>query len=309
MTRLRPRIALLFSFTLSLTLAPSASPAPPPNPGPAERCVAAAERGQQERDRAAFVEARASFRACSADECPSLVRRDCVQWLSDVETSVPSVVVGAKDARGNDLLDARILVDGRSYKEEIDAGRAIALDPGPHVFHFDHPPDAPVELTLVLRTGERNRPIYGTFGAATPVSSAPTPPPARPVAPARVTHVSPWAYVLGGVAVAGLASFASFGAGGLNEKNQLRAECNDTCSDQQVQPLKVDYITADTSLGLGVVAAAISIWLFTHPSVEARPESAIDTKGARAGALRARTPVVSVAPTRGGASVSFVASF
>ena len=146
MTRLPARVvALLLAFS-----SPRAAAAAPP--GRTERCVAAAERGQQERDRAAFVEARASFRSCAADECPSLVRKDCAQWLADLETSIPSVVLGAKDARGNDVLGARILVDGRPYQEEVDSGRPIALDPGPHKFRFEHPPDAPVELTDVLHT-------------------------------------------------------------------------------------------------------------------------------------------------------------
>ena len=270
MTRPRARIAVLVFFSAAWPSRAFATPPQPP-PGRAERCVAAAERGQQEKDRAAFVEARADFRVCASDECPALVRKDCVQWLGDVETNLPSVVLGAKDARGNDLLDARILVDGKSYKEDVDAGRAIALDPGPHVFRFEHAPDSPVELTLVLRTGERNRPIYGTFGG---VQAAAPPPPVLAVASRRVTHVSPWAYALGAVAVAGGASFAAFGVAGLNEKSQLRAQCNDTCSDQAIAPLKVDYITADVSLGLGVVAAAVSIWLFLHPSVETVSEPA-----------------------------------
>jgi hypothetical protein len=296
MTRLGARGLLALGALASPSLA-SAAP-----PGRAERCVAAAERGQQERDRAAFIEARASLRACAADECPALVRKDCAQWLADVESNIPSVVVGAKDARGNDVLGARILVDGTPYQEEADSGRAITLDPGPHTFRFEHAPDAPVELTLVLRTGEHNRPIYGTFAptGAAPAASA-LPAPGAPIAPSspapeaapRSLHVSTWAYVLGGIALAGGASFAIFGATGLAEKSQLRAQCGDTCSDAQVEPLKVKYITADISLGIGVVAAAISAWLFLHPSVAG-------------GEPVAR---LSIVPSRDGANLSIAGRF
>jgi hypothetical protein len=293
-------LAHLAAFAALTAFSPRAAAAPPP--GRAERCVAAAEQGQQQRDRAAFVEARASFRACAADECPALVRKDCSQWLSDVDTNIPSVVLGARDARGNDVTGARILVDGKGYQDDVDAGRAITLNPGPHTFRFEHAPDAPVELTLVLRTGERNRPIFGTFGAAPSAApgaqTTPVPLPAAspPAAPSHTpaTHVSAWAYALGGVAIAGVASFAAFGATGLDEKNQLRAQCGNTCSDAQVDPLKVKYITADVSLGVGIVAAVISTWLFLHPSREERAEPAM---------------TLSLGPSRDGASVGMVGRF
>lgn len=289
----RPGLPLLFLLLASSSFAAAAPP------GRAERCVTAAERGQQERDRAAFVEARASFRSCAADECPALVRKDCAQWLTDLEANIPSVVVGAKDARGNDVLGARILIDGRPYPEETDSGRAITLDPGPHTFRFEHPPDAPVEVTEMLRTGERNRPIYGTFAAPRPAApaviapgAAPPPPPAPPRA--RASHVSGWAYAIGAVAVAGGASFAAFGSTGLDEKNQLRTQCGPTCTDAQVQPLKVKYIAADASLGVGVIAAVVSTWLFLHPDVE-------EANGAGT--------TVSLGATRDGGGVSVVGTF
>jgi hypothetical protein len=262
-SRGRSRVAIVLFLA-----APAAAAAAPPGDR-AQRCVNDSYRGQEQRDRGAFVEARASFRACAVDECPAIVRKDCADWLAAVDVNVPTVVVGAKDAQGGDLFGVRIAVDGKAYAEEAASGRAIALDPGPHVFRFEHPPDAPIELRAVLHTGEHNRPIFATF--------APPPPPAvAPAAPARVDspatpppkHVSGWAYAIGGVSLAGLGVFAYLGATGLSEKNQLRATCGDTCSDAQVAPLKARYIGADASLGVGVVAGAIATWLFFHPSAE-----------------------------------------
>jgi hypothetical protein len=293
------RGASVLAVLVAFAAFPCAASAAPPSR--AERCVALAERGQQERDRAAFTEARVSLRACAADECPSLVRKDCAQWLAEVEASTPTVVLGAKDAQGNDVIGARILVDGKPYQEQADTGRAVPLDPGPHVFRFEHPPDTPVELTEVVRMGEHNRPVYGTFAGAppapvppapAPAAAAPPPAAAPPVAP--TTHVSPWAYVLGAVAVVGGASFAYFGATGLGEKSQLRSQCGSTCSDAQVEPLKVKYITADASLGVGVISAAIATWLFLHPSVREAAEPG---------------PAVSLSPNRGGGTLSVQATF
>jgi hypothetical protein len=91
----------------------------------------------------------------------------------------------------------------------------------------------------------------------------------------RVTHVSGWAYALGGLGLAGVGAFAYLGGTGLDEKNQLRASCGNTCTDAQVAPLKARYIGADISLGVGVVAALAAAWLFVHPRVEEVPATAL----------------------------------
>src|SRR5690349_12130436 len=76
-------------------------------------CVSASEQGQQLRDHAKLVDARDKFVQCARDECPSVVRKDCVQWLSEVTNSLPSVVLSAKDDAGQDVLEVRVTVDGR----------------------------------------------------------------------------------------------------------------------------------------------------------------------------------------------------
>jgi hypothetical protein len=258
-------VAVLFA------LAPAALAAPPDR---TQRCVDDSDRGQEQRDRGALLEARAYFRACATDECPAMVRKDCADWLAALEVNLPSVVLGAKDAAGADLLGVRVLIDGELHAEEAASGRAIALDPGPHHFHFEHPPDAPIELTAVLRVGEHNRPIFATFAAApaaAPVAGgAPSAPPAPSgdVASVTATHVSAWAYGFGAAALVAGGAFAYLGATGLSEKGQLRATCGDTCTDAQVAPLKTRYIAADTSLAVGVLSAAVAGWLFLHPDVE-----------------------------------------
>jgi hypothetical protein len=286
-------LAVGASFALAVPAAETEASAAPNDR--AQKCAADSYRGQEERDRGAFVEARASFRSCALDECPSLIRKDCGQWLSEVEANMPTVVVGAKDARGNDVMGARVLVDGQPHSGIIESGRAFALDPGPHTFRFDHPPDAPVEVTAVLRMGEHNRPIVGTFAAASPVLVAPPAQVPEHPAPPPVAHtsVSPWAYGTTALSVAGLASFAVFGALGLDQKNQLRASCGNTCSDSQVSPLKTKYIVADTSLGIGLLAGAIATWLFFHPSVDATAPSI----------------AVTISPGAGSAHISLVRTF
>ena len=51
-----------------------------------------------------LLAARAALLACSREICPDAVRGDCVDWLEDVNRSVPSVVVTARDC-GVDVVD------------------------------------------------------------------------------------------------------------------------------------------------------------------------------------------------------------
>lgn len=256
----------------------------------AERCIAASELGQQQRDRGALIEARASFRTCAADDCATMIRKDCARWLEDVQEGLPTVVVGARDARGADVLGVRVFVDGEPIAE-AESGRAIALDPGPHLFRFEKAPSAPIEQTVVLRMGEHNRAILATFEAPAPV--APPKPTEEKTAPRPVstTHVSPWAYAAGGVGIVGLGAFTYFGISGLNEKSRVRALCSPACTDDQVSGVRNRYLAADISLGVGLVALAVSAYLFLNPTHDAP------------------TTTVSVAPTRGGAMLGVLRSF
>src|SRR5271167_2677163 len=71
-------------------------------------CLDAASKGQSLRDHGKLVEARELFRRCAAQGCPQMVVQDCGGWLGDVEKSLPTVVVTAKDGSGNDLVDVKV---------------------------------------------------------------------------------------------------------------------------------------------------------------------------------------------------------
>src|SRR5262245_7790898 len=76
-------------------------------------CLAAAAQGQTLRDAHKLVEAREQFRTCAREQCPRVVQKDCVAWLSDVEKNLPSVVLTAKDEAGADIVEGKVSVDGK----------------------------------------------------------------------------------------------------------------------------------------------------------------------------------------------------
>jgi hypothetical protein len=268
MTRARSAVALALSLTLlsSPVLAQRR-----------DECVAAFDRAQTLRAQGQLRAARASFVVCAGDGCPAPLRKDCAQGLAGIDTDLPTVVLGARDAAGHDVVPTAVYVDD----QPVDAadGRAIAYDPGQHVIRFEHPPDAPVTEHVVLRVGEHNREILATFATAQP-AAAPTPTPApspSPEAPAppppekHSTRPTGWIVGLSGVGVLGLGSFAYFAATGYSAKQQLLGAggCAPTCSDAQVNGVRYRYIAADASLGVAVIALGIAAYLLFSSSPDA----------------------------------------
>jgi hypothetical protein len=233
-----------------------------------QACVKAFEKGNDLRDGGALRAARAQFVACAADACPKAMRVDCARWLDEVDAALPSIVVGAKDAQGTDLFDITVRVDGETI-ENIQAGRPVVLDPGPHIVHFERTRGSEIELQdvkVILRTGERNRSVIGTLGAPTKSET--------PVQPkndgAGGGNVPVAAWVFGGIGVVALGSFATFAILGTNEKSRLTLACSPACTDADVSTLRTDYLVADISLGVGIVALGLATYfLLTNKSSSA----------------------------------------
>lgn len=218
-------------------------------------CVQAAEKGQDARDRGALRAARAHFVQCAADACPRPMRVDCAHWLEQVDSSLPSIVVGAKDASGVDLFDVRVKVDSEPVDDMV-SGRPIVLDPGPHVVRFERgkAPDVEVrEVKVLLRTGERNRAVLATMqGASDAALRAPKGESAGGVPTAT--------WIFGGIGLLALGSFGTFAILGGQEKSRLRDTCSPGCTAQDVATLRGDYLVADISLGVGIVAIGLATY-------------------------------------------------
>jgi hypothetical protein len=69
----------------------------------AEACMLAAEKAQNLRNAGKLSDAKGELSLCVRERCPALVRRDCTQWMGEVLAMLPTVVPGARDAKGRDL--------------------------------------------------------------------------------------------------------------------------------------------------------------------------------------------------------------
>jgi hypothetical protein len=204
-------------------------------------------------------EARREAIACGQDSCSDTVRADCITWLGDIERALPTLVIDARDANGATLADLRIAANGELLTEHWD-GRALELDPGEYVLRIQHGAQV-VEAHALIREAEKYRTVPVRFEALPGATPALTDAPASPPA------VS---YVLGGLSLVGLASFAVLAVSGYSSEQHLRESCAGACRTADVDSVRTRYVFADLSLGIGVTAgiaaAAFWVWQPSHAS-------------------------------------------
>lgn len=226
-----------------------------------KQCAAAYVDAQKLRKDGALVSAREKLIACGREECSAAVKNECVQWLTEVNASIPTVVIVAKDPSGNETLSVRVTVDGTLVRESLDA-KAIELDPGTHQLRFELEGQDPIERELVLQEGRKNRLIEISWEKDSPPVSEPEPdskpPPDEPVA--RRPGPPVLAYALAGVGVVALAGSAYFWLAAESDKSDLDA-CKPACSQDDVDAVERKRLFGDIALGVGVVSLGAATYL------------------------------------------------
>jgi hypothetical protein len=271
-----------------------------------EACLSAADQGQSLRDDGKYSSAREQFVICSRGTCPKLVHDQCVDWLRQLDESMPTVVFSAKDDQGNDVPAVHVVVDGKAQANGLDR-KPVPLDPGPHDVSFATDSSAQtVSVHIVLRAGEKAREVGGVFQAPAaqpenpsdqtpptptvspvpPPTEAPeTPPPSTPLWTGRsITSLS---LLAAGVASVGLGVY--FGLQSQSEASQAdstakalsRSECKVSPADPRCNALgdARDAQNTDAVLNIalyvggGVLAAsAVATW-FLWPKPEGEPKA------------------------------------
>ncbi|HXX69883.1 MAG TPA: hypothetical protein VEK07_22070 [Polyangiaceae bacterium] len=251
-------------------------------------CIAAAEQGQSQRDDGKYRSARTSFLSCAQEHCPRVIAQSCTKWLRELDESAPTIVLGAKDERGDDLTDVKVTFDGVPFTTELD-GKPLEADAGEHVLRFERERNQPVEQKLLLRAGEKARVVSVTMksvGApdqpqsASAGESAPATPAPEPALSTH--HVLAGSLGVAAVAAAGVGVFfllssnreksdaAGFraGLGSSSCVNQSTAQCQSLNSDVTSQYNDMNLSTI-LFAGAGALAAgAIVTWL-VWPKAEA----------------------------------------
>jgi hypothetical protein len=260
-----------------VAFAPIRSHAAPPAPADAKKqCVSAYGESQRLKRDGKLRDAREQLIICAQVSCPASLRNECVPWLSQVEAAMPSVVVEARDLAGRETIAVQIAVDGTLLANKAD-GRSIDVDPGEHAFRYEFQ-DKVIEEKLVIREGEKHRKLHVDFSklAAPPAASSSSPPAVEePPPPSPLRKVPLLTWILGGVGVAALGSFTAFAVVGKGKENELKSDCAPNCSRSGVDTMRRDYLIADISLGLGIVAlGGAAYFMFARPKEKPPASSA-----------------------------------
>lgn len=238
-------------------------------------CISNFDLAQRSKREGHLKQAHDSALICSQSECPAVVRQDCGDILKTVDVAQPSIVVGAADAKGNDLTDVTVELDGKPILTTLD-GRAVNVDPGKLTLTIKRAPWDPVVVEIVIKEAEKNRTVHVTLGppapAAPPAAMKPSPAELEP-APQRsaVGYAVPGAFAAIGVGALVFAGITRLGAGG--DADDLKSSCGPVCPQSERDSLSGDLTRANIFLGVGIgslVIAAASWFIFSPPAPQKR---------------------------------------
>jgi PEGA domain-containing protein len=212
-------------------------------------CNLALVRGQELARSGRLLAARTTYPACLRAECDEALRAVCANFVGDLQTRIPSLHVEARGPNGR-VEGARVYVDGALL---TDPASLLEVDPGHHAVRAEAPSYSSKEEEVVVAERERSRSITVLLSPIPSESPAPRPPAARPSGwPASV-------YIFGAASVAAAGSFTYFALKGKATENDLRASCPAGPCDSST--MRREYLAADISLGVAVVAAGVAVWI------------------------------------------------
>jgi hypothetical protein len=225
-------------------------------------CIAASEQSLALRKQEKLHDALKQLALCADPACPDEVKQECSRRIGDIDGVMPSIILAAKDLVGNDLDEVAVTMDGESFTRRLD-GRPITIDPGEHKFHFEFTGAPPLDKTIVVREGERDR------HEAIVMQLKPPPPPSFWTAQRAIAATT------GFVGLVGIGLGAVFGAFAIAAQGQESTDCP-AIGCQHLLQAQTDYnyaqtnATASTVLFIagGVLAATgIVLWLVTPKRV------------------------------------------
>ena len=261
------RTVAVFVATMILGASPSALAAPPTK----EECVESHGQGQELRERGQITDAKRLFLLCAQQSCPALIQSDCAKFGEELSRSVPSVSFSARDARGNDLPDTRVTVDGVLVAKRLDEGKAYDFDPGRHIVVFAQG-GIEKSVVVVLAVGDRGRNISAVLGESSAASSdtkresSSAPGTSRPTIPLVVAGIGGAALITGGVlGLIGLKKVP-------DECSRSTNQCTAAPGSSTFSDAKSAINLANTGLIVGIAGLAIGVtglvWYLVSPHGE-----------------------------------------
>jgi len=231
-------------------------------------CYAASEREINLRKEGKLREARDQLVICAAPTCPADVSAECGRRIGVLNAALPTVILSATDASGNDALAVTVAIDGAPFATKLD-GLALPIDPGSHTLTFTIAGKPPIDKTVLIREGEKDRHI--NVALAAPAQSSP---------PSRWTTQKTLALASAGVGVVGLGVGTAFGVIAGSDASTAKNDCPAaTCTVAGRVSALSEHSSATTAGNVSTalfivggvgVAAGVVLWL-TSPTAEKPP--------------------------------------
>ncbi len=225
-------------------------------------CSDAYTKAQEERLAGHSFSARLQLQVCAQSICPETVVHDCSQWLTEVETTLPTIVVSAKDSVGHPVPHLEVFLDGVSIPAQ-QLTQPIFLDVGAHNLRFEAPGYESVQLNPFLRAGDRDLQV----SAALLVNRAAPPPPVgadagTPSVSRAGRSASAPAIVFAAVGTVALGGAIYFGLSASSRYNELKSQCDTHCTQSQADSVHNKQLIADIALATSVVAFGAAAWFY-----------------------------------------------
>jgi hypothetical protein len=231
-----------------------------------------------------LLEAKKKLVFCGGAECPAVMHADCQQWLSSVEASMPTVVFQTSSATGAQPEAVHMSLDG-AEAIALD-GRALAVNPGEHEAVFEASGFRTSSRRLVVSEGEKLRrevvvldplPVPKVTTELPAKRLLTTSEPAKAPAPRRLTV--PVIVAASGAVLASAGAFY-FGLKARSDDRDLD-HCTPSCTRDQVDHVKREYVLANLSIGLAVAGVTTAALLFVYSGKKSTPPTT--TVGLNAG--------------------------
>jgi hypothetical protein len=230
-------------------------------------CLAASEASLKAETEHRLRDERSRLLICASPTCPTAIRKECVSRVDAVNAQIPTIVFGAKDGSGADLVNVKVSVDREPLADKLD-GVALSVDPGQHTFVFEAPGHTQITKSFLIQQSQKDRHEIVVFDPAPPSSGAP--------ADVGLGTQKIAAITAGASGAVGLGLGAAFGALALSQKGTAQGICpGSTCATSAGSD---DWSKAKTSGtvstvgfivgGVGLAAGAV-LWL-TAPRTTAQ---------------------------------------
>jgi hypothetical protein len=200
-----------------------------------------------------------------------------VQERKEIEPQLGFVTLTVQNATD----DTKVVVDGEEIKRAA-WNEPIPVTPASSEVVVTTPGHGPVKAAATVAAGQRQALTIDALSGDAGEAPAPAPAEAAPAeTPSSGPSLRTWAYVAGGVGVAGLATFGIFGVLAKSTYDDLNGACHGgPCpADKQgeIDSGKTQQTVANVGLVVGLVGAAAGATLFVLSMPKSAPTTTAST--------------------------------